>query len=203
MQRTNILACLLLSCCLGCTSKPFQSQGVQIEAYTPDANAVPFDIEPAQDSNCPSGNRCFLAKYQQQQTIAQFRIEFAPSPRKSKDEFITAFGHGRIVSVEGSDSSLLLQSLKRALEAKNLPKKVQRKPYIGFEYAELGNRLSHAPNGGMNVNPPGNWSATKLFLGGDEGEVFLNLNPVLRKGEFSIKDPDYGDFVLAELAKVL
>jgi hypothetical protein len=45
----------------------------------------------------------------------------------------------------------------------------------------------------------------KIFIGdGDQqGEVFLNLNPVLRKGQFSIKDPDYGDIVLAQLASVL
>jgi hypothetical protein len=33
--------------------------------------------------------------------------------------------------------------------------------------------------------------------------VFLKFNPVRRKGEFSIKDADYGDEVLRELAKVL
>jgi len=45
----------------------------------------------------------------------------------------------------------------------------------------------------------------KLFIGeGDqEGEVFLNTNLVIKKGQFSIKDPDYGDAVLAQLARVL
>jgi len=43
----------------------------------------------------------------------------------------------------------------------------------------------------------------KIFLGeGDTGgEVFLNLNWVLGKAEFSIKDSDYGDFVIAELGE--
>lgn len=49
----------------------------------------------------------------------------------------------------------------------------------------------------------GNWIAAKLFFGGDQGEVFLNLNPALGKAEFSIKDSDYGDYVIGELAKVL
>jgi hypothetical protein len=45
----------------------------------------------------------------------------------------------------------------------------------------------------------------KIFLGKSDGpaEVFLNFNDVLHKGEFSIKDADYGDDVLGELAKVL
>ncbi len=44
----------------------------------------------------------------------------------------------------------------------------------------------------------------KIFIGeNDEGQVFLNINPDLRKGEFSIKDSEYGNFVLAQLARVL
>jgi len=33
--------------------------------------------------------------------------------------------------------------------------------------------------------------------------VFFNLNPVLGKGQFSIKDADYGDIVLRQLSSVL
>jgi len=45
----------------------------------------------------------------------------------------------------------------------------------------------------------------RLFLpkGGDDGEVFLNLNPVLGKAGFSIKGSDYGNFLMEQLAKVL
>jgi hypothetical protein len=44
----------------------------------------------------------------------------------------------------------------------------------------------------------------KLFLpkGGDDGEVFLNINPLLGKGEFSMKDEHHGDFVVQELGGV-
>jgi hypothetical protein len=45
----------------------------------------------------------------------------------------------------------------------------------------------------------------KIFLGEgeQEAEVFLNIDAVGKKGQFSIKDPDYGDLVLAQLARVL
>jgi hypothetical protein len=45
----------------------------------------------------------------------------------------------------------------------------------------------------------------KIFIGkGDqEGQVFLNLNPVSSGGQFSIKDSEYGDIVAARLAEVL
>jgi len=59
--------------------------------------------------------------------------------------------------------------------------------------------------GGFSNKPPGGWVIVKLFLlkGGDDGEVFLNTNPLLGKGEFSTKDERYGDFVVQELGRVL
>jgi hypothetical protein len=51
----------------------------------------------------------------------------------------------------------------------------------------------------------GNWIATKLFLqrGGTEAEVFFNFDPVAKKGEFTEKDEDYADPMLAFLAAEL
>ena len=45
----------------------------------------------------------------------------------------------------------------------------------------------------------------KIFLGegDDEAEVFLNINARIGKGQFSMKDPDYGDLALKHLAMVL
>jgi hypothetical protein len=64
---------------------------------------------------------------------------------------------------------------------------------------------SQAPGGGFNDQPRGNWTTMKIFIGEgeQEGDLFLNLNPVIKKGQFSIKDPDYGDIVLTHLARVL
>ncbi len=105
----------------------------------------------------------------------------------------------------GSDASFLLVDLKRALEAKAPPTKVQKLKTLPFTFVNLGDSLSHESGGGFNDKPPGNWTAMKIFIGQreQEGEVFLNFNLAIRKREFSIKDPDYGDLVLAELAKVL
>ena len=105
----------------------------------------------------------------------------------------------------GSDASVLLADLKKALEAKALPTKVRRSSTLPFTYAVLGENYSQGSGGGFTANPPGNWMAMKIFLGdGDEeAEVFLNLNPTIKKGQFSIKDPDYGDGLLKYLARVL
>ncbi|HEY3706860.1 MAG TPA: hypothetical protein VGL22_17490 [Terracidiphilus sp.] len=43
----------------------------------------------------------------------------------------------------------------------------------------------------------------RLGDGDDESEVYLNFNSVSRKAQFSEKDVDYGDAVIAKLAAVL
>ncbi|HWY20777.1 MAG TPA: hypothetical protein VNX26_06115 [Candidatus Acidoferrum sp.] len=123
----------------------------------------------------------------------------------SKD-FPMKSGKGRFVAEPGSDASVLLSDLKKALEAKAIPVKVHRTRTLPFTFVNLGDDLSQAPSGGgFNQNPPGDWTAIKIFIGeGDqEGQVFLNFNRTMRKGQFSIKDSDYGDLVLKQLATVL
>ena len=73
-----------------------------------------------------------------------------------------------------------------------------RVPELPFDGVILGRNYSKDDASGYhNPKPPGNWTVIKLFLpkGGADGEVFLNINPVDGKGEFSIKDSDYGDYV--------
>jgi hypothetical protein len=98
-----------------------------------------------------------------------------------------------------------MSELKTALEAKSFPVSVPRVKSIEFTFVSLGHHESQASDGGFFTKPPGNWTPMKIFIGegSQEGEVFLNLNPVLKKGQFSIKDSGYGDIVLRRLASVL
>jgi hypothetical protein len=137
------------------------------------------------------------------------RLRLSPvlmrTPGDSKD-FPVKTGEGRLVAEPGSDASVLLSDHKRALEAKASPVTVQRARTLPFTFVNLGENPSQAPSGGgFNQDPPGDWTAIKIFIGeGDqEGEVFLNFNQTIGKGQFSIKDPDYGDLVLKQLATVL
>lgn len=116
-----------------------------------------------------------------------------------------AFGSSKFIAVAGSDASVFLRKLQKALEAKTLPAQPKRVAELLFTAAILGTNQSHSKDGGFFTKPPGHWTAMKIFVGNhdDPAEVFLNFNTVLHKGEFSIKDPDYGDDILKELAKVL
>ena len=57
--------------------------------------------------------------------------------------------------------------------------------------------------GSFSSNPPGSWTATKLFLNDGEGELFLNVSAAEGMGEFSPKDEGYASVVVRELAKIL
>jgi hypothetical protein len=93
----------------------------------------------------------------------------------------------------------------QALEAKAVPANIRRVKELPFTYVNLGDNLSQAPGGGFNASPLGDWTTIKIFIGEgeQEDEVFVNFNPTIGEGQFSIKDPDYGDLVVKQLATVL
>jgi hypothetical protein len=168
------------------------------KAFISVPGAVGFGIKPAEGEN---GVRRFLATYQSQGRLAKFAFELGPT---HATEGLKA-GQGRFVAEPGSDASAFLSELQKALGAKAVPRNVQRVTTLPFMFVDIGDNLSQASRGGFNVDPPGHWSAIKLFIGKgkQEGQVFLNINEITGKGQFSIKDRDYGDIVLKYLAEVL
>jgi hypothetical protein len=142
----------------------------------------------------------FHATYRAEGKVARFDFELNTKP-PSPD----GLQFGRFIAVPGSDSSVLLRNLKATLAAKKVPTGVERVSELPFAFILLGNDMSHATDGGMSAEPRGHWTTLKLFVGRekDDAEVFLNFNTALHKGEFSIKDEEYGDTLLRHLAKVL
>jgi hypothetical protein len=175
-----------------------------VEVLMPDDGSVFFDANRASVSN--DGTEEWEATYSQGSQTAHFQFDLGPLTPLGKTQGL-GFGHGKFTAVDGSQSGPLLLALKTALEAEHMPHSVVRAKNLTFDYADLGNDMSRSQDGSFSSKPPGNWRATKLFLAplgaDDDIEVFLNLNSAMKKGEFSIKDADYGDHVLLQLAKVL
>ena len=146
----------LLICAVACSEKSPGPSGGVMEAGSPDEGAVEFNIAPV--SNAASQQ--WFATYTADGKTAKFRVELGAA--KSSNGF--SFGKGRFVAENGSDASALLQALKKALEAKALPTRVQRAGELPFEFAGLGDHLSRTPDGGLNAKPAGDWSAIKIFL---------------------------------------
>lgn len=184
------------------TSTPAKAS---VEAYVSDSHSVGFDISPLHGYN---GSRLWLATYSDQGKTAKFTIELKPPlPMVSEagGAIKISSGSGAIVAMADSDASTMLIALAKALEAKHVPAHAQRGSRLPFSYVILGENDSQASEGGFSAQPPGNWTAMKIFIadGDDDSEVFLNFNTVSQKAQFSEKDVDYGDTVLAKLATVL
>jgi hypothetical protein len=194
-----VIAFLAVGICAGCEKKEEQPIAEPQVAAVGDSWLM-FSLRPVEGPSSENVKR-YQASYVAEGKTARFDIELTMA--RPSGQIPVAFTKGKFIAVPNSDASSLLVALQKTLQAKNLPSNTVRVAELPFSAALLGDHVSHSLNGGFAVKPPGNWTTIKLFLGKDSSEVYLNLNPVLGKGEFAIKDQDYGDGVLQELAKVL
>lgn len=173
---------------------------VPITGTDPGPAPLPFQIAsgPAEwDVSKPTEWSCFASSGNR---TVKFRLQVDALHPLEREMFS---GKGRFVAEHGSDATDFLQKLASALSAKHLPKKSTQVQSLPFEIVVLGRNRAHKIP--MGFSGPGTWTAAKLFFGQgeSESEVFFNLDPAHHQGEFSMKDEEYGDAVLAELAKVL
>jgi hypothetical protein len=199
-----VLVGLIAAAC-GHESKPAKKLEAQQKAATeplvPDVGEgwLSFDLQ-GPEAEEHSDATMFHATYRAEGKVARFDFEL-----NTKQPSADGLQFGRFIAVPGSDSSVLLLNLKKTLEAKKMPAATQHATEVPFAFVVLGNDMSHGIDGEMLPEPRGHWTAMRLFIGHekDESEVFLNYNASLHKGEFSIKDAEYGDTLLRYLAKVL
>jgi hypothetical protein len=207
-------AALLVSFCVSSCQKTSKSSeiddkrtriGAPLAKGQEEPPTVVFDLSPSSGQAGSPNAKLYDCTYLARGKTAKFQLQLilgTPLKMEAKSAEVT---DGKIISVSGSENASLMEDLKVALEAKRIPTRVKRRATLPFDLVVLGERQSRDSEGGYSSKPPGDWIATKIFLpsGGDDGEVYLNLNFVLGKGEFSIKDSDYGDYLLQEFAKVL
>jgi hypothetical protein len=195
-----VLISALFLGCLACSQDSSKSSGPTLEPHSGNQDSVGSDIAALEHS--PNE---WLRTYTSGGKTAKFIIQLGPARAINEKDFPMSSGNGRFLSQSGSEPIVLIADLAKALQAKQVPINVPRAKTVPFDYVILGQHQSRSGDGGFGDSPHGNWTAMKIFLGKgeSEGEVFLNFNSALGKAEFSIKDSDYGDFVIAELAKVL
>jgi hypothetical protein len=193
-------ACFLLSSC-----KRESGSG----SMGPNNGSLFFHIEETGSTQTDAATvKTWSAIYDVDDKTGKFNIELTLT--KSKGDVPMAFGKGAFRHDSASDSSKLLQDLAVLLEAKNLTPPQNKTNTLNFPTAVLGVNLSRGQGkdvlaGTFTSDPKGDWISVKLFVtdGDKDGEVYLNLNSKTGQGEFAIKDPDYGDTVWHELARVL
>ena len=120
-QLTIASACLLLVSVNGCT-KPSPTANAERPSVTdvespihPGARpSVMFDIKSAGVLPGSSGFRIYDCTYQSGGKTARFRLQFKQNGPMSGDSFPVASAEGKFVAVAESDSSVLLEDLKKA-----------------------------------------------------------------------------------------
>jgi hypothetical protein len=127
--------------------------------------------------------------------------------KQGKGPIPIAFSKAAFVREAGNDGRDALGQIAKTIDATTVPTHSEKLQRLDFSIVILGMGMSRHPEpdghgAGYAQNPPGSWMTSKAFLKGGEAEVFLNINPDLGVGEFSPKDPDYGNDVVAELAKI-
>ncbi|HWR14549.1 MAG TPA: hypothetical protein VN577_06955 [Terriglobales bacterium] len=152
----------------------------------------------------------YRATYTKNGQTAKFIIDMKVSNSNAdqvpgRGDFKIKSGRGSFVADPTSQNAALLDDLKQALMATTMPSHKIRVRELPFEFVSLGENLTRDRNGGLADTNQGKWVGAKIFLGAgdDESEVFFNFEKGGGKAEFSLKDEEYGNGVLNELAKVL
>jgi hypothetical protein len=181
---------------LGC-NKSSAPESAPEENYTPATGAVGLDIISMGNAD---GDVRWLVTYTDGAAATKFQI--ALDRPTASNSGVMATGKGEFTSLPDSNPMALLEALRTSLHAKHIPNHIEKVESLPFEYALLGADQTRTADGAFHKLPKGNWTATKLFLANDQAEIYFNYNPVIHKAEFSIKDPEYGDRLLSQFAKI-
>jgi len=175
-------------------------------AQNSEPGSVSFKIQEMSRQKIKEGEEVtWVAAHESSVGMARFQIHLIlGTPRGDSPFFISK---GAFISEPDSQYSEFLRQVAKALEAKHLKSRKSQNRRFDFVAAVLGQNLSRGPGADVIASafaskPQGDWIATKVFVGDDEGEFFLNLNSKEGRGEIAIKDPEYGDAVMKELSRV-
>jgi hypothetical protein len=124
----------------------------------------------------------------------------------SEGEKSAAWGKAMLIVRDHEAGSRFVESFAKAFSGK-LPKPLSqsRTPTpLSVNTAFLGEGMQREQGGGF-TGKAGGWTATKWFPEHDglEGEVYFNYNLAQQEGEFSEKDADYADDLVAIFASAL
>jgi len=123
--------------------------------------------------------------------------------KSAADNVPSAWGKALLIVKNREVGARFVELFAKAFGGK-LPKSIRQAHVIerlAINTAILGHYMNREDKGGFS-GERGNWTATKWFPEHDglSGEVYFNYNLASRQGEFSEKDPDYADDLVAIFA---
>ena len=123
-------------------------------------SAVQFDLKPVSVPPSSPGAELFDCAFTSRGQTAKFRLEIKQGAA-SADQFPMAPAEGRFIAVPGSINKVLLEELKKALDAKHAPINSRRVSELAFTAVVLGQKQSRSLEGGYSDKPLGDWVLVK------------------------------------------
>src|SRR4029077_10925553 len=166
-------AALLTSICASGCQKPIKVPetedtrtriGAPLAKGQPEPPTVMFDLSPSASHAGSPNAKLYDCTYRARGKTAKFQLQLVLGAPLKMDAKSAEFTEGKLISVLGSENASLVEDLKVALEAKRTPTNVKRKIALPFDLVVLGERQSRNSEGGYSSKPPGDWTATKIFL---------------------------------------
>jgi len=125
------------------------------------------------------------------------------SSKSSDGGGLSAWGKAVLIVRDGESGARFVEAFSKAFSGR-VPTVVKRRPVpvpLTISTAILGQNMNRDRGGGFSA-AAGGWTATKWLpeYDGLAGEIFFNYNLAERQGEFSEKDADYADDLVAIFA---
>ena len=187
---------LLLCACSGAPPKETPRQSGTTSSSPPSA-LPPGAFQVSALDPRPAGGTRYLARAGD---ACAFEFTIGDAKSAGKGQFDFAFAPAVLERRANADCSDFLRRLAPELGYRGTLPTPPRAKHLEISLTILGTHQSRSSDhpqiaGSFSSTPPGDWTATKLFLADGEGEEGL--------GEFSYKDADYATTVITELAKIL
>jgi hypothetical protein len=168
-----------------------------------DSDVLSFDLVPR--TATAADNRAWVARYGSGTAVAEFEIHMRVAEPASPSPF--APGSVTFRRVPNANGSGLLRDLAGALGLSEVPSVGTPLDELTCDVSFMGSHLTRGSGpdvlaGSFTSRPPGDWIVGKVFFADGEGEVFLAVNPVLRRGEFLAKDPELATPALREFGRL-
>ncbi len=169
-------------------------------------NRVQFEITETQSQTADDGKRkTYYARFGTDTGGTAFGIEILL--KRFNPDSGYAVTDGALLRVDGPHSRAFLYALATETGATNVSdilSEVSSRERVEFRAIITGTDMSRdSKTGYFQLKPEGGWIATKVFVGEDKSEFFLNLNPEQNEGEIEQVSQTNANSIVREFARII
>lgn len=175
-------------------------QKTDFGAENPGGGVVQFTIQEIASNPMAAGDmKIWRATYHDQQGhLSTFKIQLRVSKPRVGAAFVVV--PGSFMRDRASDTQPLINALAAALEVSAGAISAEKAESVPFSALILNSAAAEPNNGAATAGMP---ITTTVFVGKEEAQFYLSLNPAAGIGQITLKDPAHSVVVLKEISKIL